>query len=277
MSNLNAGLRRNSVGAQQGLLYNTRGRRQKAEKIRAALGITIPTTEAMSLLDIGCASGIITRALAPHFAYAVGMDLNESGLRLARSDPQQEATCASLLRATTSALPFPDCFFDVAICAQVYEHVADQAALADEVFRVLKPGGWMFFSGPNRAWPIEDHYKLIGLGWIPRNWASRYLRLAGRGQVFEENLLTSAQLRRLFGRFDHIDVTPMMIKNPVAFHIQSSWATALFAKLPETIVRGLSWIYPNPNWLLRKPPQSRATMGQPVGAARESDSEAGVR
>lgn len=280
MGDFKAGLRRDSVGAQRGLLYEMRGRRQKAEKIRAALGVAIPSTKAMKLLDVGCASGIITRALAPHFAYAVGMDIHESGLRMAPDDPQEETTFAGLLRATTSALPFPDGFFDVAVCAQVYEHVADQTALADELFRVLKPGGWMFFSGPNRAWPIEDHYKLIGLGWLPSKWASRYLRLAGRGRVFEENLLTSSQLRRLFGRFDQIDITPMMIRNPDRFRIQASRATALAAKLPNSIVRGLSWIYPNPNWLLRKPLQPEMKLGHQPGSraiASDQDPAAGDR
>ncbi len=244
--------RRDSVGAQTGLLYDSDGRLRKAAKIRAALAMVVGDTSALSLLDVGCASGIITRDLSTGFKCAVGIDLNEEGLRMDSRSGHQQAGTATLLRATTATLPFADTSFDVIVCAQVYEHVADQTALAEETFRVLKPGGWLFFSGPNRAWPIEDHYKLFGLGWIPRSWANFYLRLAGRGEVFEENLLTTRQLQKLFWRYERVDLTVKMIKNPSVFHFEASPALALAGRLPEMVLRRLGWIYPNPNWLLRK-------------------------
>ncbi len=246
----------NSTGAQTGRLHDREGRRKKAAKMLAALGLVIPDTTPLRLLDAGCASGIITRALAPHFAFAAGIDFDEAGLRRAETDAGEPAERATLMRATTAALPFGSSTFDVVICAQVYEHVADQRALVDEIFRVMKPGGWCFFSGPNRTWPIEDHYKLPGLGWLPRKWAGAYLRLTRRGTNFEENLLTSAQLQQLFFRFERFDITPQMIRNPNAFHIVPSPVIALTARLPERLARRLDWIYPNPNWLLRKPAET---------------------
>ena len=38
-----------------------------------------------SCLDVGCSSGIITRALAPHFRRVVGVDVDAHALALARS------------------------------------------------------------------------------------------------------------------------------------------------------------------------------------------------
>ncbi|MEO7704715.1 MAG: class I SAM-dependent methyltransferase [Thermoflexales bacterium] len=245
--------RRDSVGAQTGLLYDLEGRQRKAEKIRAALARVASDTRTLSLLDVGCASGIITRALAADFRFTAGIDLNETGLRMPPGGTTRQLREAHFLQATTARLPFADCCFDVVVCAQVYEHVADQAALSDEIFRVLKPGGWMFFSGPNRTWPIEDHYKLFGLGWLPQKWASAYLRLAKRGRVFDENLLTSWQLENLFKRFVITDVTPLMIKSPADFKLDIGIAGSLAAILPNGFLSRLSWIYPNPNWLLFKP------------------------
>lgn len=241
-----------SVGAQTGLLYETRGRQRKAAKIRAALATVLADTSALSLLDLGCASGIITRALRPGFKNAVGIDLNEAGLRMSDGSGQERADHTPLLRATTKQLPFADDSFDVIVCAQVYEHVADQTALAEEAYRVLRPSGWLFFSGPNRAWPIEDHYTVFGLGWMPRSWANAFLRLTNRGQRYEESLLTRGQLRKLFWRFELIDLTAEMITQPSAFHLDASPALALGGKLPKPLLRRLSWIYPNLNWLLRK-------------------------
>jgi len=180
------------------------------------------------------------------------MDVNEAGLRMAFERAPAVLDRVPLLRATAAALPFVNNAFDVVICAQVYEHVADQRALAAEAHRVLKPGGWMFFSGPNRIWPIEGHYKLLGLGWLPRNLATAYVRSAGLGSEYEENLLTTPQLRNLFAKFETIDVTSDMIRNPHAFQIDSGIMLKLARRLPKVILHRLGWIYPNLNWLLMK-------------------------
>lgn len=250
---------RDSIGAQTGRLYELEGRRKKAAKILAALSQVLPDTAQRRMLDAGCASGIITQALAPNFGFAVGVDADETGIRMGDSGPSNPTNHATIMRASTAALPFPDSAFDVVICTQVYEHVANQQALADELFRVVKPGGWCFFSGPNRLWPIEDHYKLPFLGWLPRVWANVYLRLLGRGDAFEENLLTLRQLRQLFSRFERVDVTAKMIRNPDAFNIETSAATAIAARLPESLIHRLEWVYPNFNWMLRKPDGVPAT------------------
>jgi SAM-dependent methyltransferase len=49
-----------------------------------------------------------------------------------------------------AALPFADNSFDVIVCDWVIEHIDDVPALAAEVGRVLKPGGWFCARTPNR-------------------------------------------------------------------------------------------------------------------------------
>lgn len=239
---------RNSVGSQSGQLYDVAGRVRKAHKILAALRLVLPETKTLSLLDVGCASGVITNTLAPHFARAVGLDLDAAGLR--RAEPNGSST---LLRGSSDRLPFASTSVDVVICAQVYEHVADQATLAAEIHRVLRPGGWCFFSGPNRLWPIEDHYKLPFLSWLPRAWAHAYLRALGRASTFDETLLTAGQLRTLFARFERIDVTARMIRDPQAFSLPLSVPLRLAQIVPQAFLRRIEFVYPNFNWLLRKP------------------------
>ena len=53
----------------------------------------------------------------------------------------------------------PDNFFDVVIANHVFEHVDDDKAAMREMFRVLKPGGYGFFSVPinlSRDEPYEN-------------------------------------------------------------------------------------------------------------------------
>ena len=47
-------------------------------------------------------------------------------------------------------LPFPDASFDVIVSRATFEHVADPAACAAELGRILKPGGWLCAWTPNK-------------------------------------------------------------------------------------------------------------------------------
>jgi SAM-dependent methyltransferase len=47
-------------------------------------------------------------------------------------------------------LPLRSDTFDAAICIHVLEHVADDRSAIDELYRVLKPGGWALISVPIR-------------------------------------------------------------------------------------------------------------------------------
>jgi len=56
-----------------------------------------------------------------------------------------------LVAGSGTALPLASGFFDVVFLLEVLEHVPDQKTLIEEVFRVLKPGGWLILSVPNRS------------------------------------------------------------------------------------------------------------------------------
>jgi SAM-dependent methyltransferase len=45
--------------------------------------------------------------------------------------------------------------FDLVFCTQVIEHVPDPAALVEESFRVLRPGGFLVLTGPF-WWPLHE-------------------------------------------------------------------------------------------------------------------------
>jgi SAM-dependent methyltransferase len=55
-----------------------------------------------------------------------------------------------------SAIPVEDGRFDAIVFSQVMEHLPDPLAVLNELRRVLKPGGLMFYSGP--LW-FEEHEK----------------------------------------------------------------------------------------------------------------------
>jgi SAM-dependent methyltransferase len=54
-------------------------------------------------------------------------------------------------------LPFDDSSFDAVTLLDVLEHIPDDAAAAAEALRVVRPGGWILVSSPNRRWRSPYH------------------------------------------------------------------------------------------------------------------------
>lgn len=225
-------------------------RTQQADKIVYVLTHLSqqPLATAVSL-DLGCSSGIITTSLAPLFSVMIGLDYDGVALRHAdRSGPNPP----TFINGDAMRLPLADESVDVVICAQVYEHVPNDVILAAEIYRVLKPGGRVFFSGPNKLFPLEPHYFLPFLHWLPERLANAYLRFTGRGEFFYERSRTLWGLRRLLTRFVVEDVTIEVLRHKVE-SAHSTRRVKLLRYVPVSVWKLLLPFFPNYNWLLHKP------------------------
>ena len=114
-------------------------------------------------LDIGCGEGRHCHAVQMLTeAQAIGVDLDEPSLELARQRAQEvdsNGPLAQFQSADASALPFADGSFDAAICSEVLEHVPDMASLIAEAARVLRPGAIFAVTVP-RVWTERICWKL---------------------------------------------------------------------------------------------------------------------
>lgn len=99
------------------------------------------------VLDAGCGTGYGMALLASGGAASVsGVDIDpdavaEAGERF--GDP------SAVTRGDLLDLPFGDASFDVVVCFEAIEHVADGARTLGELHRVLRPGGVLLVSSPN--------------------------------------------------------------------------------------------------------------------------------
>lgn len=99
---------------------------------------------AVRSFDLGCGMGGHLGFLSK-YGPATGADMEPVCLRYCA-----ERGYRRLVAADGTRLPFADARFDVVTAFDTIEHIPDDAAAARECFRVLRPGGRIFVSGP--AW-----------------------------------------------------------------------------------------------------------------------------
>jgi len=84
------------------------------------------------------------------------------------------------VKADICNLPFQDDSFDVILCNHVLEHIPDDTKAMQELYRIMKPGGWGIFQ-------------------IPQDLK--------REKTFEDDTITDRKERaRIFGQYDHVRI-----------------------------------------------------------------------
>ncbi len=224
-------------------------RRRKAEKIVQALGRhTRRPLRSAICLDLGCSSGVIASAVADVSGNVIGLEYDRVALQAADPSDREKVR---FVRGDAMRLPLGDSAVDIIICAQVYEHVPDAEMMVREMDRVLVPDGMVFFSGPNWLFPIEPHYFLPFLHWLPGWLADGYLRLMGKGNHYYERLRHLWGLRRLMGSFVIRDITVEVMKH--SYLGKRPVLRRIVALVPKPAWKVLLPFFPNYNWILHKP------------------------
>jgi len=104
------------------------------------------------VLDVGCGGGILSDSMARKGANVTGIDLSTKALRVARLHALEVQTANLDFREVSVealAAEQPESF-DVVTCMEMLEHVPDPASVVQSCARLVKPGGWVFFSTINR-------------------------------------------------------------------------------------------------------------------------------
>ena len=131
----------------------------------------------LSVLDIGCAAGLVCEPVTRMGARVTGIDPGAELIEAARAHAAASGLAIDYRCARTEELAAAGENFDLVLCLEVVEHVPDPGAFVATCARLLAPGGLMIVSTINRT--LKSYaLAIIGaeyvLGWLPRgthDWA----------------------------------------------------------------------------------------------------------
>lgn len=114
-------------------------------------------------LDIGVGHGHSLVELARRFRTDRLIALDPDPVMLGHATARIGAVpCPVELRqAGAEATGLPDASVDLALCHQTLHHIVDQEKVIAEVFRVLKPGGWLLFAESTRKYICSPQIRLL--------------------------------------------------------------------------------------------------------------------
>jgi ubiquinone/menaquinone biosynthesis C-methylase UbiE len=102
------------------------------------------------VLDLACGEGYGSALLARHAEAVTGVDVSPQAIEHAKRVYAQLRNATFAVGSATK-IPAADASFDVAISFETLEHIHEQEEFLAELDRVLKPGGVLLISCPNKA------------------------------------------------------------------------------------------------------------------------------
>lgn len=142
--------------------------------------------ENLTVLDVGSGKGEHSLELAKRVKSVVGIEAYKPSYLIAqkvKTKTQSKVVFYNKLvedYKTTKR-------FDLAISLATIEHMPNASESFENIFYLLKKDGMIYMTAPNRLWPLEPHYNLLFLNWLPLPLANFYLRITGKGKSFKDS------------------------------------------------------------------------------------------
>ena len=108
------------------------------------------------MVELGCGSGYGTKLIAISGAKKVyGIDIDESAIKYAEKFYFHNKI--TFIKASAMHTNLPNNIADIVISFETIEHVTNPSKMITEIKRILKPGGLLIISTPNKAMSLDDN------------------------------------------------------------------------------------------------------------------------
>jgi 2-polyprenyl-6-hydroxyphenyl methylase/3-demethylubiquinone-9 3-methyltransferase len=161
-----------------------------------------------TVLDVGCGGGILSESMAARGAIVTGIDLGDKALKVAKLHLLESGRKVSYRKTAVEDIAKEEPHhYDVVTCMEMLEHVPNPASTVNACARLVKPGGWSFFSTINRN-PKSYLFAIIGAEYV--------LNLLPRGTHDYAKFIKPSELARMARRAG-LDVAELigMTYNPI--------------------------------------------------------------
>lgn len=189
------------------------------------------------LLDFGCGTGMALASMSQTFSSVVGVDIADKEVNAAKEILRKIKSHGKILKYNGKKLPFPNNYFDIVTSIEVIEHVENQNLYLKEAKRVLKPNGILHITTANKWWPIEPHFRLPFLSYLPSTLADFYIRIFGRGDSYQNIKLPSySEFYTMVSRYFSVkDITIEVLQDYKKYDLEKE--RGILAKLVGEIIK----------------------------------------
>lgn len=139
----------------------------RADWIEARAARFGPALAGARVLDVGCAVGLLSEALARRGATVTGIDVSERNVEAARRHASGGGLSIEYRAGTLGEAVPGDERYDVVCCLEVVEHVGDLEGFLAALARRVRPGGLLFVSSIART-PESLAFAKIGAEYLLR-------------------------------------------------------------------------------------------------------------
>ncbi len=123
------------------------GRKRWQRRVRMLIAHLKPADK---VLEIGCGTGYFTKEIIKTGAFVTAIDISPELLSIASEEIKDSNVCFSIENAYE--MSYANNSFDSIVGSSVLHHLEVEKAI-HEMFRVLKPGGSIYFTEPNMVNP----------------------------------------------------------------------------------------------------------------------------
>jgi ubiquinone/menaquinone biosynthesis C-methylase UbiE len=227
-----------------------RGRLRIAKQIKTVFAKEVGSLNKLTCLEVGSSNGIISNYLAPYFKKYIATDVDEVAIQEGKKRFKNKKLTFKVMSGED--LKFKDNSFDILICNQVYQCVNNPKKLSKEMYRVLKPGGAVFFGGRNQLSFLEGQTGLPLIHFLPESLAVALAKMFNI-KYFPVKCGTIWQVKKLFSNFEITNLNPKILKYPSRYGFVNLKKIEPITKLlPIQFLDQVDFLVPNFIFILRK-------------------------
>lgn len=138
------------------------------------------------ILDFGCGNGVQTIEIAKTSATIIAVDIDYNDIQTFKEHISlNNINNITAIKYDGKILPIKSNSIDLVLSYEVLEHVHSESDSLQELYRVLKQGGEILISVPNKWWLFETHGAYLPIlpwnrvpffSWLPHSIHSKFAK-----------------------------------------------------------------------------------------------------